>query len=126
MRKNAAAPCRANFVPLGQIILGIFFFVVPKPAQRIRAAFLPIHTFAGVGIYALTTAAIFTGLMDRIMIQGVLTYTPLNPIWRGANFLALALGFTFLGVLWHTRSQKKKSDDDKYTAINAVGTLDYN
>jgi hypothetical protein len=109
-----------------QMLLGIFFFVVPKPAQRIRAAFLPIHSFAGIGIYFCGLASLITGILDRILIAGALTYTPLNPIWRGANFYMLTLGFTLFGVLWHTRARSKRDDDSKYTAINAVGTLEYN
>jgi Eukaryotic cytochrome b561 len=53
-----------------QWFLGFFMFLFPGPRipQRIRAAFLPIHTLAGAALYLSALAAMISGVVDRLWI----------------------------------------------------------
>jgi cytochrome b-561 len=51
-----------------QFFFGLFMFVFPRGSDRIRAAFMPHHTYWGACIWAGTIIAIATGVLDRLTV----------------------------------------------------------
>lgn len=51
---------------LFQLIAGFVFFFLPCIADSVRAFALPIHRFSGLAIFALVTAAVISGLQEKV------------------------------------------------------------
>eukprot|EP01094_Clydonella_sp_ATCC50884_P027776 TRINITY_DN8121_c0_g1_i1.p1 TRINITY_DN8121_c0_g1~~TRINITY_DN8121_c0_g1_i1.p1 ORF type:complete len:268 (-),score=60.37 TRINITY_DN8121_c0_g1_i1:197-973(-) len=91
-----------------QFIGGFVSFGFPKLPPALRASVHPFHIFGGFVIYGLTSAAIFTGAMDRQYIggggggsYGISSWPDLRTYsWVGLNLIAISVVLAAAVVMW--------------------------
>lgn len=74
-----------------QWVMGLVFFMFPVASSWLRASYLPIHAFCGLGLLVLAIGSSLLGITEKLLFSIMPTYSLFVPEGVLANILGLLL-----------------------------------
>ncbi|XP_061702940.1 transmembrane ascorbate-dependent reductase CYB561 isoform X1 [Syngnathoides biaculeatus] len=74
-----------------QWVMGLLFFLFPVASSWLRAMYLPVHTFCGLGLLAMAVGTSLLGITEKLLFSIMSTYSSFPPEGVLANVLGILL-----------------------------------
>ncbi|XP_019740410.1 transmembrane ascorbate-dependent reductase CYB561 [Hippocampus comes] len=74
-----------------QWVMGLLFFLFPVASSWLRATYLPVHAFCGLGLLAMAVGTSLLGITEKLLFSIMSSYSRFPPQGVLANVLGLLL-----------------------------------